>query len=198
MSELNSNIINNYLCRQLSYNKNYHNLEIDNEFKKINSLKEKHQILLQKKNNLENIMKNNIKINHHSINLNKLIYKSENNYESLDDFVKQNKIKFRVLIHIFKYHIQKYFLKKNNIQNYTEQLILDTVTSVIDKQLDKAPSISSFGFVQLINSLCKILSKIEYKFDLLKKIKDTENMILQYPQFVGGSKNIYTINYTKI
>lgn len=194
MSETHSNIINNYLCRQLSYNKNSHNLEIDNEFKKINSLKEKHKILLQK-NNLENIMKNNIKITHHNIHLNKLIYKSENNYESLDDFVKQNKIKFRVLIHIFKYHIQKYFLK-NDIQNYTEQLILDTVTSVIDKQLDKAPSISSFGFVQLINSLCKILSKIEYEFDLLKKIKYTENMILKYPQFVGGSKNIYTIIYT--
>jgi len=193
-SDTHINIINKYLCKQLSYNKNSYNENIDKLFKKINLLKNNYEKLLLK-NNLENIMKIKIKINHHNIQLNKIIYKSENNYLSLDDFVKKNKIKFRVLIHIFKCHIQKYFIK-HDIKNYAEQLILDTAIAVIDKQLDKAPSISSFGFVQLIETLCNILSQIKYNFDLTKKIKQTEELILKYPLFVGGNRNIYTINYT--
>ena len=200
MSEINTqsdthvNIINKYLRKQLSSNNKSYNENIDKLFKKINLLKSDLKRLIFK-NNLENIMKIKIKIYHHNIQLNKLIYESENNYLSLDDFVKKNKIKFRVLIHIFKCHIQKYFIK-HDIKNYAEQLILDTATAVIDKQLGKAPSICSLEFVKLIETLCNILSQIEYNFDLSKKIKQTEDLILKYPLFVGGNRNVYNINYT--
>lgn len=192
-SDNNINIVNNYLCKQISYNKTSLNLKINEVFKIINLLKkELEEIYI--KNNLENIMKIKIKINHYNIILDKMIYHSENNFNSLDDFVKKNKIKFRVLIHIFKHQIQTYFIK-NKIKNYLDQLLLDTVNAVIDKQLEMAPSISNYVFYQLIDNLCSILSQIKYSGNLQKKIEHTESTILKYPLFVGGNRNIYTINY---
>ena len=192
-SDNNINIVNNYLCKQISYNKTSLNLKINEVFKKINLLKkELEQIYI--KNNLENIMKIKIKINHYNIILDKMIYHSENNFNSLDDFVKKNKIKFRVLIHIFKHQIQTYFIK-NKIKNYLDQLLLDTVNAVIDKQLEKAPSISNHVFYQLIDNLCTILSQIKYSGNLQKKIKSIESTILKYPLFVGGNRNFYNIKY---
>ena len=141
-------------------------------------------------------MKIKVKINHFKLDLDKLIYKSEHEYSSINEFVDKNKLKFRVLIHIFKKHIQKYF-SKNSINHYTEQLILDTANAVIEKQLGKSPNISNVCFIQVIEKLCYILSKIKYNPNKLKdQILHIENKISNNCNFVGGNRNTYNINYT--
>ena len=186
-----ADIINNYLCYKLPAYKDI-NEDINEMYKKIDLLKKKQ--LKESVKNVETIMKIKIKINHLNLELEQVIRDTTDNV-SFVDIVKKNTIKFRVLIHIFKDDI-KHFLINKKTRNYIEQIILDTVNSVINNQLDKSPRVADFIFMQILQTLCKILSKIKYKTDnLQQEIQKIENIIKKTPNFVGGSKSSSIIKY---